>query len=648
MKLCLILVLLLSLPAVAATHWVSPNGTAPWTSCIGTDSTQSYANGTGACSLATALANATAGDTVYLRSGSYARGSNNGIEPANGGTNMSAMLNFWAYNGETVTVTGNGSYAIYLAQKNYVSIKGISFSGNGWGQWANITNNSNHNEVASCTFVSTDGGRLFHIGPDTPSDASDYGWATNNWIHDNTFSITGQGHGTQGRGCTDGGYDTMRIGGEYGTGGWPGGIDQNYNNTIEGNFFEHAEHAALDSYGARSVIRNNIFHNEPWSPGCSYTSVVPPTYSSSNPNYSAYNGMYAHRNLHITEDYNRVATYMLVEGNRSGYASPNQMTGGVENFAIGAPQNIVRYNFSYGSLSSGITLKWEWNSGLNKGGHGGTYNRIYNNTVYQSGYGYPLGLTAINPNAPYVDTAIAIDDTDGTAPVGNVVKNNLFYLSGGYTSYGADILRERITDVDFAYSGWSALADGSHNWCSGTQTASGGAPAGDCAATGNPSFVNPDISNPASRTLPNLALSGSSPAIDGGTWLTTSTNAASTPSTILTVADALYFQDGTWGSDLAKAASGLGGTFQADWICIGVISNCEQISSVAYGTYSNPAGTITLAAPSTWSNGAHIWLYRKSDGTVVLSGAAPDYGASEYGSGDNGPLPPTGLTAIVR
>ena len=87
---------------------------------------------------------------------------------------------------------------------------------------------------------------------------------------------------------------------------------------------------------------------------------------------------------------------------------------------------------------------------------------------------------------------------------------------------------------------------------------------------------------------------------------------------------------------LRKASAGLCGSMQADWIAIGTVANVVQISSVAYGTYNSPAGTITLASPMTWSNGAPIWLQKKSDGALVLAGAAPDYGASEYG----GTVPP--------
>ncbi len=110
-----------------------------------------------------------------------------------------------------------------------------------------------------------------------------------------------------------------------------------------------------------------------------------------------------------------------------------------------------------------------------------------------------------------------------------------------------------------------------------------------------------------------------SPAKDGGSYLTTATNVGSN-STNLIVADSMYFQDGARGSDLAR-----GVTLFPDWIAIGTVNNAVRISAINYNT-----NTITLASPMTWSSGASIWLYKNSSGSIVLSGSAPDYGAYEY------------------
>ncbi|MGA7138851.1 MAG: hypothetical protein WBZ14_14335 [Terriglobales bacterium] len=593
--------------ASAGTYWVSPTGAATWSGCSGSIPL----NGTGACNIRTANSNAVAGDTVYLRGGTYSL-SADGVAPTNSGSSPSMRIAFAAYTGETPIFVKSAGYVhgIYLGDNNYISIRGVTFED--MDAWAYITNSSSHNEVANCTFQSSTQGRIFYIGV---LSAHPSRWATNNWIHNNHFSVSGAG-------CTDGGSDIVRIGTAQGS--YKNSTDNDNNNTIENNFFEHAPHSNFDNYGLYTVFRNNILHNEPWSSGCTRGQNAA-TYSSSSPNYTVYNGLYGHRDFQISEDYNRTGTYVLVEGNRSGYASVNQANDGADNFSLAAPQNIVRYNFFYASMNPGILFKYAWGYGLNSGGNGGTYNRVYNNTFYQSGYGYPRawpiahGGSCTLSYCPWPQSAISLY-VSGSG-LGNVLKNNLFYLSAGFTNYGSDVM-----DKGTPSNGWTQVTTVANNWCTGAQKSKGG-----CSAYGNPQFTNPDLSNPASTTLPDLSLQSTSGAINGGTYLTTATNSGS-GSTTLSVADALYFQDGSWGSDLAKASTGLGGTMQADWISIGTVTNVVQISSVSYGTNNSPAGAITLASPMSWSSGAPIWLYKKSDGAAVLVGAAPDYGASEYGA----------------
>jgi hypothetical protein len=119
--------------------------------------------------------------------------------------------------------------------------------------------------------------------------------------------------------------------------------------------------------------------------------------------------------------------------------------------------------------------------------------------------------------------------------------------------------------------------------------------------------------------LPDLRLKPNSPAIDGGTHLTL-TNGAGHNSTTLIVDDAMYFQDGSWGSDLAR-----GITLFPDWIAIGSLDNVVEIASIDYST-----NTITLKSPMSWNDRDKVWLYKKSDGARVLYGSAPDYGAYEF------------------
>jgi len=254
-------------------------------------------------------------------------------------------------------------------------------------------------------------------------------------------------------------------------------------------------------------------------------------------------------------------------------------------------------------MESCLMFKYGWGSQAD--GNGGSYNRMYNNTLYHCGYGNPFyeqsGLLSTMPE-PLLAVRFYRPDA-----IGNVIKNNLIYDSRRYAINGFDI---GTTDTSASVPTGSVILN---NWLT---------------SSGDPLFVNPSLADPTSTTLPNLALQATSGAINGGTYLTQARGAGSS-STTLAVDDALYFQDGAWGSDLARLA----GAMHADWIAVGTVSNVVQISRINYAM-----NTITLASPMTWSDRAPIWLYRKSDGAIVLVGPAPDYGAHEYGMG--APQPP--------
>jgi hypothetical protein len=623
----------LALPAFAATLWVSPTGTASYSSCA----SSTPLAGTSACSLAAVNSSAVAGDLINLRAGTYTTG----IAPSNSGTGTLpsgpfSFITFQAYPGETPTfsVSGGGT-VIDLTGLAYIRINGITVNYGGSGYTALLRNGSNHNEIENSTFNSTNGhNMLFYVASLATSSSGP--WATHNWIHNNTFNTSGQAHGTNGTGCTDGGGDVMDVGHAYSS---TYAYEADNYNTVENNVFNHAPHATIENYGMYTVFRNNVTHNEPWSPGCP-TYTYPPTYSSSNPNFASYNGSYGHRDVEFDDDFVRVATYDLIEGDRFGNAGANDTNGGADDFSLAAPQNIVRYNFFFAAMNPGLRLKGNWNGGAGGFGHGGTYNRVYNNTFYQNGYGYTAGATCGTNSCPWGQSSIGTENTSA-----NVLVNNILYLSYSYTARGWDIDSEGAPS-----NGWSTL-EAMHNWCTGVQKGGDFDMLGEdgctgVSAQGDPKFTNPDLTNPSSTTLPDLSLQATSPAIDGGTYLTTATNSG-TKSVTLTVADALYFQDGTWGSDLSRSTACLGGTMQADSIAIGTVTNIVKISSVTYGTYSAPAGTITLASPTTWSSGAPIWLYSKSDGSIVLVGAAPDYGASEYGASST-PATPTCVKAALQ
>ncbi|MEN6623982.1 MAG: hypothetical protein ABFD50_20855, partial [Smithella sp.] len=165
-------------------------------------------------------------------------------------------------------------------------------------------------------------------------------------------------------------------------------------------------------------------------------------------------------------------TYTLVEGNRVSFQSANPGNAGDANITIAGRGAIVRYNDSFAAQRMGIIFKWT-NSSSN--GLGGSNCRVYNNTVFHTGYGYKGGGAPATFQAGMYHTA-------SSTPSGNVVKNNIIY--------------DNIADFT---SGFQSNVTTSDNLC--TRAASG------CTVVGDPLFTNRSIADPAgstSRISPDL------------------------------------------------------------------------------------------------------------------------------------------------
>ena len=92
-KLIVFIFILLPVVANAADHYASPTGTDTWANST---------NISTPCSLSTAFSNASAGDTVYLRGGSYSLSGQ--TEVSNNGSSGNEIV-FRNYTGETATIT---------------------------------------------------------------------------------------------------------------------------------------------------------------------------------------------------------------------------------------------------------------------------------------------------------------------------------------------------------------------------------------------------------------------------------------------------------------------------------------------------------------------------------------------------------------
>jgi hypothetical protein len=544
------------------TYWASPNGTATWANAR----SATPLAGTSACSLATANANTAAGDSVILRGGMYS----NPIQPAHSGTGSAARIIYQAHGGETPVISQSGNLdtnfiAIWLDNRSYIRITGIRFEH--VGRWMLLSRGSSYNEISHCQFnppalISL---RIYR---------TDGAACTHNWFHHNT--VYGQGYVSD---AWDDEGNLMQIG-EQGSDG------TSSNNTVEDNVFYHGGHHCLETFTQFNIVRNNHMHNECWmSPPANPVGPAPQIPCS--------NGLYGNRCFTLDAQFNsgQDGQYNLAEGNRFGHAGRPPDDDGADNVELASHKNIFRYNYIFNAAKDGLYFR--------DGAFGSVFasnNRVYHNTIYANGIN-----EAGSYNSLYRRSGIFFR----TQCSGNVIKNNI-----SYNNYNRDI-----------YSGYPIGLYGNtveNNWL--TSAAKNDPIYVSAGLLGDPKFIDTNISDPFNQNLPDLKLQADSPCIDRGSNLTTANNHGNNSITLM-VADALYFQDGTWGSILSGV--------KADWIAIGPVANVVQISSINYST-----NAITLAAPLTWNANAPVWLYKDSTGRTVLFGAAPDIGAHELTSWD--------------
>jgi hypothetical protein len=584
-------------PLFAGTYYVDSNGGSTWANCEHNAAPSGAKSGSNACSVKTANANAVAGDTIYIRGGSYTiddtfAGANPGINPANSGT-AGNPITYIIYGDETALFTGDGtmnrSHAVYIRERSYIRVSGLDFTL--CNTFLTIDGRqrqnpfkdvgANYNIIDNCTF------RQVRYNDNDGSTAAwrgstIYHNASHNWVHDCTFQAYGAFTPTQDVGVLF----------ELGLG--TTSTDQSNYNTIENNHMYQAGHHVLGiNTGRYTVVRNNYTHNEGWyaGPGCE----------------GFENGVCGYRVVSMTGAI-EYSGYALLEDNRIAYGAynggPHLATGASgSGLTIGTPYNIVRYNEFYANALFGARFGSSLSPQL------ASYNRVYNNTFYHNGYGADDDYKAIDSYRGGLSFYIS----NCSAVQGNVVKNNIFYDQWAEKNKKSGTLYyPAIFTVNASVDACNTVEN---NHVDGATYNKYGTP---WTGSADPLFTDPTIDDPSDTSKPDLSLQSGSPCIDTGTYLTQA-NSSGSSSTSLTVDDARYFQDGSWGSDLARS------TLHADWIAIGTLDNIAQISSINYDT-----NTINLVSPITWDDNAFIWLNRKSDGERVRYGTAPDMGAHEF------------------
>ena len=494
--------------ALGETYWVSSDGAATWAGCAG----PTPLGGADACALQTANTNAAAGDTVHLRGGTY---SGQVIEPDNSGTSDGDRIVFTNYNGEDVLFR-DSAYGIYIYKKSYITVDGIDFISP--RRFMRIYA-GHYNTISHCTFDqrSPDSGDWAGaiIADDFADDTSASEDSTHNWVHHCSFYRWVYGAWDEHRGAL------LNLGSDQSE-----GDDSSYN-LIEDNLFAYGGHHTLGVYSRYNVIRNNYIHNET---------------NPANWDFEGYRGA-------ITEGPS--AGRCLYTGNRFGFSKASGI-------GLRSPHNIFRFNQFYHNGSGGIQVVTN-SVGVDQA----DYNHIYNNSFYHNGH-----------EATYsgFQGGMYFSSWSGVSPVGNVVKNNIFYDSrNGSISYDGNVDPQEIVN----------------NWDRNDV---------------DPGFVDLSGNDPDNPDAPDLHLESDSPAKDQGIWLTTVTSPGGS-GTSFAVADADYFMDG-WG------------IIAGDLIQLTDQSQTARITNVDY-----QAKTITFDRSLTFTTGQGVGL--------AYIGPAPDLGAFE-------------------
>jgi len=452
-------------PALSATYYVDANHPLASDGNAGTAESRPWKT------ISKANSTLQPGDTVLIKAGTYT----NNIYPSRSGT-AGSPITYQRYGTETVNIsTGKYGYGVRLDARSYIVVDGLNCSNSGYPMY--IVNGS-HNTIANCVFDNPN-----HYYP-TWAGSRIYNSSQYNWIHHCVFANYGY-------------YDSQDHGAVLNVGTEEVHNDVTRYNLIENCAFYHGGHHCLGVYAMYNVLRNNYFHNEPWSMGTSDSDRGAVLYGNRTIEYGGWADS-GGRNL--------------IEGNRIAYSSDPSDDWGADGLDLSSSSNIVRSNYFYYNDVSGLSMHvtTDYQQDIR-------YNKIYNNTFFKN---------TINPESARENAGISFAHYSGSWVVqDNALKNNLLYKHrktyGEYNSKTSNRTGIIILQI------WANNYDGD--------------------ALGNPQFINAPTTpgDPFDAATPDLRLQPTSPCKDYGTYLTKITTAGGT-GTSFQVEDAGYFMDG-WG-----------------------------------------------------------------------------------------------------
>jgi F5/8 type C domain-containing protein len=532
-----------------------------------------------------------AGDTVYIRAGTYA---DDQIMPSNSGTQENRII-YRNYGEELVELNGMGSgCAVYLNNRDYITIDGFYI--HNWVRGIALYDGADYNIIENCVIekifgyagsriayhcIDSNGlychddwtihgeycnynkimGCAFLDAPDHPIYCPPEGYCDGKtysecdadskctWIDTSKSDISGW---VDGDGCTSN------------CGSLPDDhlvVDCGNGNVVADSWFGDSAHSALvvGNYAPYTVFRNNVTEN-------GYRRGIA----------AVYNGQH----ILIEDNYNYNGAADQANNPRGQSRNQDRMYGtqGMQLGGSGAPDYVIfRRNVIH---NTGTCI-----------GVPNEHNRYYHNTF---------------------DKMIRSLSHEGQSFTDNIFKNNIFsgmgnpnVVSQSFTSGHVSIYvqpEEEIHSNLFTHNTWyPEYSFWRYKWIKSSLSELESEFPSEWPAGAN-LLLDPMLNDPDNH---DFTLSSSSPMIDAADWLTTITSSTAGGQTSFVVVDSFYFYDG-WNipdevGDTIKTENGQVTTIQA----------------INYDTH-----TITVSPAIDIVNGEGV--------TLGYAGSAPDIGAYEF------------------
>jgi hypothetical protein len=329
-----------------------------------------------------------AGDTVYIRAGTY---TNETIQPVNAGLSETQRITYAAYEDEVVTFE-DSVYCVRIQGTDYVTVLGIEFHDCERNLYID---GSSHVNVGYCEFDNPG-------GPVTWAGSRIYHDSTYNRIYNCVFSRYGMQSGSAGSyddsGCI------LDIGNDN-------EVDRSDHNLVVNSTFFYGGHHILGVYANNNVVRGNTFHNEEWY-ACHRTAL---------------GGLCGNRNVILNTSDPTMNVRNVIEDNIIAFSGVPPDQDSSTGLSVRTQLNIIRRNVLYHNDASGLGLSADGGNFNDPSG-----NHIYSNVFFHNGY---PAADDWDPLKCGLMLARWVDDSAHNPMTGVAIKNNVFHDNQMYAVY---------------------------------------------------------------------------------------------------------------------------------------------------------------------------------------------------------------------